>query len=243
MVWVLILEHIYHIKVFNPSAFRKQKLIELIKFGGLLTTATVANMFVMPFNKVIIARYVGLSEVAYYEIAIKVVMSIRDLFVKSLEAILPKISEICGKSIESLQSVLSIHKKGLRFVLLFAFPLFLLIFIFTNPILKIWLGERFDMQIGTALRILLIGWFFNLLVVPDYFMFIGIGKVKYSVSEEWIRSIINVVVIMIMVFMSVEFTLGKVTFINSVSLISGTIFLKYIYFKFKKDYYCKTCFD
>ena len=31
------------------------------------------------------------------------------------------------------------------------------------------------MQIALALRILLIGWFFNVLAVPDYFMFMGIG--------------------------------------------------------------------
>lgn len=234
IAWALILRYIYHIKIFNPLAFRKQKLKELIKFGGALTTASVANMLVMPFNKVIIARYVGLSEVAYYQIAMKVVMSIRDLFVKGLEAILPKISEMHGKTTESLKSVLSVHRKAMKFILLCAFPLFLSIFIFANPILKIWLGERFDAQIGVALRILLVGWFFNTLVVPDYFMFMGIGKIKYSVSHDWIMAIINVVVIVGIVLMNINITFSKVVIINSISLIAAAAFLKYRYFELKK---------
>ena len=105
---------------------------------------------------------------------------------------------------------------------------------FASPILKIWLGEKFNMQIAVALKILLIGWSINLLTVPDYFMFIGIGKVKYSVSEAWIRSILNVVVITIMVLMNIKFGLSKVAVVNSISLIAGATFLKYSYFKFKK---------
>lgn len=223
----LILEHVYHIKVFSLFAFRKQKLKELIKFGGALTTANIANMFVMPFNKIIIARYVGLSEVAYYEIAIKVITSIRGLFVKGLEAILPKISELYGKAAESLKSVLSIHRKGMNFILLGAFPLFLFIFMYANPILKVWLGEKFNIQIALALRILLIGWFFNLLVVPDYFMFMGVGKVKYSVNHDWIVATLNCLVIMSIVLMNVKVTLSGVVIVNSISLIVAAIFLKY----------------
>lgn len=231
--WV-ILGYIYHIKVFSFSAFRKQKLKELIKFGGALTTANIANMFVMPFNKIIIARYVGLSEVAYYEIAIKVITSIRGLFVKGLEAILPKISELHGKATESLKSILSIHRKGMKFILLGAFPLFLIMFILANPILKVWLGERFNVQIVLALRILLIGWFFNLLAVPDYFMFMGADKVKYSVIATCLKSITNIVTILVLLFLNIQFTLSKVAVIDSASLLIAVIYLKYKYFKARK---------
>jgi len=237
VLYVFVLKYIYHIKVFKPAAFKIQKLKELFKFGGTLITGNIACMLVMPFNKVIIAKFIGLSEVTYYEIAIKISGAIRDLYVKTLEPILPKISEVYGKATESLKSVFNIRKKSIRFIVLSASPLFLLIFIFTNPILRIWLGNNFDIEIAIALRILLIGRFINLLVVPDFFMFIGIGKVKYSVGEEWIRSIVNVLVIMIIVFLSMNVTLRGVVIINMISIAAGVIFLKYKYFLFSHNYY------
>jgi len=118
IIWVLVLKYIYNITIFNFLAFRMQKLKDLMKFGGALTTANVANMFVLPFNKIIIAKYVGLSEVAYYQIAIKVVLSIREVFAKELEAILPKISEIYGKTLELLKQecICSVYKNYLESV-------------------------------------------------------------------------------------------------------------------------------
>jgi len=195
---------------------------------------TIAHMFVVPFNKVIIARYVGLSAVTFYQIAFQLVMAIRSLFVLGLESILPKISEIYKKTIESLKLVLRVHKKAMIFVLSFAFPLFLSIFIFANPILRIWLGEGFDIQIAIVIRILVIGWLINALAVPDYYMFIGIDKAGYSVSATCLKSFTNVTLILVLLFLNIRFTLIKVAAIDSLSLIVAVIFLKYKYFEFKK---------
>lgn len=234
IVWIFILRFIYNIKIFDPLAFKIEKLRELIKLGGTLLVGTIAHMFVVPFNKVIIARYVGLSAVTFYQIALQLVLAIRSLFALGLESILPKISEMYKKTIESLKLVLSVHKKAMIFVLSFAFPLFLSIFIFANPILKIWLGGGFDIQIALVLRILVIGWFINALAVPDYYMFIGIDKAGYSVSATCLKSFTNVTLILVLLFLNIRFTLIKVAAIDSLSLIVAVIFLKYKYFEFRK---------
>ena len=233
-ILVLILNNIYHIKVFNLLAFRKQKMKDLIGFGGTLTIGTIARMAVVPFNKIIISKYIGLSEVAYYQIAYQVVNAVRNLFVKGLWAIMPKISEIYTNTVSPLKPVLSIHRKGMQFVLFYAFPIFLILFVFANPILKLWLGEDFNMQIAFALKILLIGWFINLLAVPDYFMFMGIGKAKFSVTETCIKSITNITAILTLIFLNIHFTLTIVVVIESISLVLAVFFLKYKYLKLRK---------
>ncbi|MHA1301181.1 MAG: oligosaccharide flippase family protein [Candidatus Helarchaeota archaeon] len=234
ILWIFILKYKYKIKIFDPLAFKIEKLKELIKLGGTLLVGSIANMFVVLFNKIIIARYVGLSAVTFYQIAYQLVMAIRSLLVLGLESILPKISEIYKKTIESLKSILFIRKKGMIFVISFGFPLFLSIFIFANPILKIWLGEGFDVQIAIVLRILLIGWLINTLAVPDYYMFIGIDKAGYSVSATCLKSFTNVILILFLLFLNIRFTLIKVVAIDSFSLIVAVIFLKYKYFEFRK---------
>jgi len=234
IVWVIVLSCTYQITIFNPLAFDRQKMKELVKYGGTLLIRIITQMFVTPFNTVIIGRYIGLSEVVYYQIAVQVVISARNLFVKGLESMLPMVSEVYGKSMESFTAVFSIHKKGMKLIFLFVSPLFLSLFIFADIILELWLGEKFNMQIAVVLRILLIGWFINTLAVPDYFMFLGIGKVGYCVSATWIKCITNVTLVFLLLFLNLNITLNKVVVIDSFSLVMAMIFLKFKYFEFKK---------
>ncbi len=230
-VWMVLLRRTYHIRVFNPLAFRRDKFVELLKYGGGLTTASVTNMFVMPFNKLVIARYVGLSEVAYFQIANRVITSLRGLFVQGLQALLPRISEIKGSDGrgESSRRIASIHRKGMRFVLLCACPLFALIFILAHPLLRIWLRGEFDAQIAVAARILLVGWLANILASPDYFTLLGVGKVRHIVGATWIKSATNVIPIVLLLSLGMELQLSTVMMITSASLITASIFLKYKY--------------
>ncbi|MHC4706505.1 MAG: oligosaccharide flippase family protein [Planctomycetota bacterium] len=235
-IWVFMLKHTYGLCLFEPLAFRRKKLAELLKYGGGLTTASVTNMLVLPFNKLVIARYVGLSEVAYYQLANRVVTSLRGLFVQGLQALLPRISEIKGDgNPESFGRIASIHRKGIRFVLLCACPLFGLIFVFAHPLLRTWLGSGFDEQIAVATRILLVGWLANILASPDYFTFLGIGKVRHIVSATWLKSAVNVIPILLILFLGVELTLSTVVAITSVGLIAASILLKYNYFVYTRS--------
>lgn len=237
-VWVLILKYTYRLHLFKPLAFRRHKLGELLRYGGGLTTASVGNMLVMPFNKLIIARYVGLSEVAYYQIATRVITSLRGVFVQGLQALLPKISEIKGKAAgaaESAGKIAAIRRKGILFVLLCASPPFALLFVFAYPLLRLWLGGGFDAQIAVAARILLIGWLANILAAPDYFMFLGIGRVRYIITGTWLRSAANVIPILLLIILGRNFSLSAVVAVTSASLIVDAVYLKWKYFNYSRS--------
>jgi len=234
LVCIFIIEYKYKIRIFDPLAFKIERCKKLLKFGGVLIVGTIAQLFVVPFNKIIIARYIGLSEVSYYQIALQVVMATRNLFARGLESILPKISEIHGKLNESIKSIIIIRKKAIIFILLFAFPIFLLLFTLANPLLNIWLGNEFDIQIAITLRILLIGWFFNVLAVPDYYMFLGIGKVGTSVSATCLKSMTNILLILGLLVLSIHLTLSKVVLVDSISLVMAVLFLKYKYLNYSR---------
>jgi len=246
-VWVLTLKYTYRLHIFKPLAFRRKKLTELLKYGGGLTTASVGNMLVMPFNKLVIARYVGLSEVAYYQIANRVITSLRGVFVQGLQALLPRISEIKGKAaatLESIERITALRRKGVLFVLLCACPMFALIFVFAHPLLRIWLGDGFDTQIAVATRVLIVGWLANILASPDYFMFLGIGKVTNIVGATWLKTATNIVPILVMLSAGMKLTFISVVAITSASLIAASILLKYkyiLYVRSKKSGPDATC--
>ncbi|MCD4781123.1 MAG: oligosaccharide flippase family protein [Candidatus Omnitrophica bacterium] len=232
-VSVYILFKHFSIIIFYPFLFNIAKCKELIKFGGVFMTGSIANMLVIPFNKIIIARYVGLSEVAYYQIATQVIFAVRGLFVKGLESIIPKISNVNKTNVGSKQSVLQVHAKCMKLIFFCAIPIFLFLFVFSNQILSIWLGEEFNIQISIILKILAIGWFFNALAVPDHYMFIGIGKVLYSASEKWVRLVLNFGIILFFILSNFPLTLTRVTLINCIGLIISAIWLKILFYMYK----------
>ena len=223
------------IKIFNYKRVNLSKGLELIKDGGTFAVGMAANFFLMPLNKIIIARYVGFSEVAYYEIGLRVVLAIRNIFFKGLEALLPKFGASHKVFLHYNEKVISVHKKGLKLVINFALPLFIMIFIFSTPLLKFWLGDKFNLQISVITKILLVGWFMNLLAAPEYFMFIGIGKVKYVAIEEWSRALCNIALIVICIIVAVNFSAIKLAIISSISLIFGFAIFKFLLFRLRRS--------
>ena len=191
-------------------------------------------MLVEPFNKIIIARYIGHSEVTYYQIATQLVMTIRSLFVKGLEAVMPKFSEQNSNIVNSLKLIQNTRAEAMKYIYMFALPAFLFTFIIANPIIKLWLRDMYNINIAIAVRILLIGWLLNLLAVPDYFLFIGIGKVKTSVIATCIKSFLNITIIMVILFSVATLDLYTVVLIESLTLMIAMGYLKIKYSKFIK---------
>ena len=153
VIWWIFLRKCCAIKIFNYKRVNLSKGLELIKDGGTFAVGMAANFFLMPLNKIIIARYVGFSEVAYYEIGLRVVLAIRNIFFKGLEALLPKFGASHKVFLHYNEKVISVHKKGLKLVINFALPLFIMIFIFSTPLLKFWLGDKFNLQISVITKI------------------------------------------------------------------------------------------
>ena len=122
------------------------------------------------------------------------------------------------------------------FVLLCACPLFALIFIFAHPLLRLWLGDGFNTQIAIAARILIIGWTANILASPDYFTFLGIGRVRKIVIATWLRSAANVIPILLLVILGNDFALSIVVGVMSASLIVDAVYMKWKYFHYWRSH-------
>ena len=111
-------------RIFRINSFTKKCFNNLIIFGGTIFSARLVSMLVEPFNKVIISKYIGLSEVTYYELALRGAISLRSLYEMGLKAIMPKISELQYKAQDIKNSISNIHKQSIKFILFFALPVF-----------------------------------------------------------------------------------------------------------------------
>lgn len=225
---------------FSISSFDLKCLKKIVGFGGTMTASSLISMFMIPFNKVVISRYIGLVEVSYFEIATKAVSQIKSVFTLGIKAIMPEISRLSVAFKESKIKIDNVLKKAMRLVSYLGIPVFILFFFLASFLLRLWLSSQYTPEIGNAFRIILVGSAVNLLSVPSFYLFMGIGKVKYCFIAYMVQSVLNAVVI------SVFIILGSINFYLIVSIYSLSIavsaillivlFLIYRRVNFIKDY-------
>jgi len=229
VVYSCILVIKYKIKLFGIFSSCREKMKNLITFGGTLFSARILSMVIVPVNKVFITKYIGLSGVTYYDIALRGAMQLRSLFEIGLKAIMPKVSEIRERFENAQQRISQIHAKGIKLILAGGLPLFLLVFILCPFLLKLWLGNNFNAEIVIALRYLLFAWFIDLIGIPSFYILMGAGRVKINFFSKAIRFVIHIPLLVIIANVVKEYSLSHIVLIETIALAVPVIYLLYNY--------------
>lgn len=177
-------------------------LSRIAGFGGTMTAAQLLSMLLVPFNKVVIARYISLSGVTYFEIADRAVVYLRSVFDMGIRAIMPEISRL-SISEGSQERIDKVLRKAMRLVFYLGVPVFAIFFLFGPFLLRSWLSNRYTPEIAILFRIMLVGYVPNLLIIPIYYLFMGVGKVSYCFTAHLIQSTLNVTIVSILIVLAV----------------------------------------
>lgn len=177
------------------SGLSFNKMIVIARFCITITGAKLVSMLLIPFNKIMIARYVDLSAVTYFEIANRVVYQLRSVFDNSTKAIMPAISEAYSLE-ESKVRIKGIISTANKMILYFGLPSFVAVAIFAPELLFIWLGDNYVSEISDATKIVLAGQLVNLLALPAYYCFMGINMVQNCFYNHLIQAVLNVLIVL-----------------------------------------------
>ena len=217
---------------FSFQSFNLVYLKKLLRFGGLMTASQLISMFLMPFNKFIIARYINLSSVTYFEIASRMVMQIRGIFEMGISAIMPEISMLSIHEHDK-SKIDSVLKKAIGLALFLGIPVFIISFIFADNFLHLWLSNQYNSDISTTFRIIAIGYALNLLVTPIYYLFLGISKVFYCFINHAIQAILNFILVYLFIALGLV-TLYHFSIIYSFSIAVSALVLFIIFALYRK---------
>ncbi len=187
---------------FSVGSFSLTHLRKMSGFGGTMTAAQLISIFLTPFNKAVIARYIGLSSVTYFEIASKTIMQLRSVFDMGLKAIMPEVS---GQSVceDAKVRIDRIFGKTMALILYLGVPIFAISFVFGPILLQLWLTDRYTPIIGSVFRIILLGYVVNLLVIPAYYLLMGMGKASYCFVNHLVQAIFNASLISVAVALGI----------------------------------------
>lgn len=180
----------------NPFLVSFSELIIIVKYSANIFAAKLMGLFQDPINKIILAAYVSLPFVSFYEIGWRVNSMVRSLFGTGLMPLLPASSVLSGEN--NKQELERIFLSISRILFLFAVPFFLVVMVLAKPLVQVWLGDGYELA-GRAIQFLLLGNLFSLLVTPQYVILQGIGKPQISTFVSFVNGLINVVISIILV--------------------------------------------
>jgi O-antigen/teichoic acid export membrane protein len=122
-------------------------------------------------------------------------MRIRNLFDSSQRAIVPEVSRLLTHSPEQAYGhARHLNRQSFKIVL-YAAPLYAILVAATTPLLRLWLGARFDPASPLTVRIMLMGAFASLMGLPTYYALIGLGCARSIFAANLTQFVVNLTII------------------------------------------------
>jgi O-antigen/teichoic acid export membrane protein len=174
---------------FSPLSMSNKETFRLLfTFGYRVQVAAIAGAIHFQMDKFLLAFFLNVSRVTYYTVASQTASSVREIPLLLLRAILPAASEIdAGKNREALNIL---YFRSMKYIILIGVCLLTGTFLLADPFLALWLGTGYETS-AITLKILMAGYFFNILTGPGFFILNGIGKPQYGMRSSILAAVMN----------------------------------------------------
>lgn len=170
---------------FSGDIFRK-----MFKLGYKLQVSTISNLFHFQVDKVLLAYFLNVEFVGYYNVASLLASKVREFPLLLISAIFPAASELGAKT--DKEGLGKLYFRSLKYVVLAGLPLSAAAIIFAKPFITLWLGQGYDKAIFT-LQLLMVAYFVNMLSGPGFTILNGIGMPKYGMVSSGLAAFLNLV--------------------------------------------------
>ena len=204
----------------------KLNFIRIVKkqlnYGYKIYLAGLITLLYEPLTKILIANLIGIKEVGFFEIALKIRSYVISIISKAMQPLLPLLAEL--KNNEKIRLLVhDLTQKGL----FFALPLMLLIIFCTKPFMSMWLDHDVDI-ISTSI-IYIAGVFLITVTSTPNFQYL---TVKNLVEKTIYIQIMNVVVNALVIILFFKY-IGYFSVILGNTLAILSAFSLNIYYQYK----------
>jgi len=162
----------------------------IFTYGINIQIISLAGLAGEPLVKTIISNLAGLQFVAYYDIAMRLINPLRSLFSQAISPLMPFAAE--SHAIADLGTIISVYRKGVRYIVLLALPLFVLIAAIAPSLMEAWVGPGYETSTYT-LQILLIGSLISIVSMPSYYVFLS-TNVRFAMILAIANGLLDILV-------------------------------------------------
>ena len=187
MSWV-ILKRLMPALPLVPLRWTYSTFREILGYSLNFQVIAMTNLLMVPVTKALMARFGGVSVVAYFEMAYRMVFQLRALIAAGHQAIVPTIADIQEKDPTRLRSIYRHSFALILFLVLAGLPFGMMITPFVS---WLWIGS-YNAWFILFSNLLFTGWFLNLLANPAYFANLGTGDLRWNVIGHIVIGVLNV---------------------------------------------------
>ena len=171
-----------------PLHWKYRTFREILGYSLNFQVIAMTQLLMIPVAKALMARFGGVSIVAYFEMAYRMVFQLRSLIAAGHQAIVPTIADVQEKDPAKLRAIYHQSFKIILFLVLAGLPFCMMITPFVS---WLWIGAYNPWFILFS-YLLFTGWFLNLLTNPAYFANLGTGELRWNVYGHVVIGVLNI---------------------------------------------------
>jgi len=174
----------------HPRYIRFEMLKTTLGYSLQVQAASIISLAYDPFNRLLITNLCGLSFLAYYDIANRLIANVRSIFLSAINPLFPAAAELSTGGLDK-ERLNRIHYHSERYLLLTA-PIIMFLSMAIMPgFIFLWIGNGYALT-GVTYQVVGIGFSFSLVATPAFIMFAGMGRPKFQIYGQLILTILNV---------------------------------------------------
>lgn len=170
-----------------PWQWSKKEFKEMFAYAVNFQIGSIAGLLFEPVTKFLLAKFGGLTNTAYYEMANQVIAKTRAVLVSGLQTVVPIIA---GMKDEEHNLRLEVYRKSYSVFFFITWPYYILLALAFPLISLLWIGKIEPTFILYG-SILSIGWLLSNFGVPAYLFNLGTGHLVWNTWLHILTGILN----------------------------------------------------
>lgn len=146
----------------------------LFAFGGWIMVSSVVSPILVYFERFLIGSLLSVAALAFYSAPYEMVTRLTIIPTSLTMTLFPAFSTLEG--VQNRQRLATVFARSVKYVLLTLAPIVLVITLFAEDILRLWLGTDFAKESTAVLQLLAIGVLINSLAHTPFSLLQGVGR-------------------------------------------------------------------
>src|SRR6185436_19089245 len=164
-------------------------LKEMFTYGSQILVSRIGGLACFQLDKLIAAKFLGIASVKFYEVSARIATLMRVFPLLMMSAIIPAAAELGVRN--EKEKIIRTYVMTSKYVALITIGLVGFIVLEADSILRLWLGNRYDVRSVMILQILAIGYGANVLGGAASQNGAGVGRPEFDMKSTILLTVLS----------------------------------------------------